>query len=118
MPDGASSMPAANSSVPGRVYGIPNARSNGFAARGGPSVAAAPSRTATTRRSGQYLARPGRGNILFWLKFQQGFSAVPTSTTHRPKPGSGPAAASALPIDDTRITDIPEVTPRATLVHD
>jgi 3-deoxy-7-phosphoheptulonate synthase len=43
---------------------------------------------------------------------------VPTSTTHRPKPGSGPASASALPIDDTRITDITELSPPAHLLRE
>ena len=43
---------------------------------------------------------------------------MPTSTTHRPKPGSGPASASALPIDDTRITDITELSPPAHLLRE
>jgi 3-deoxy-7-phosphoheptulonate synthase len=44
-------------------------------------------------------------------------SAVPASTTQRPK--SGPSAAgSAYPIDDTRIADITELAPPAHLLRE
>jgi 3-deoxy-7-phosphoheptulonate synthase len=43
---------------------------------------------------------------------------VPASTAHRHKPGSGPGPATALPIDDTRITDITELSPPAHLLRE
>jgi 3-deoxy-7-phosphoheptulonate synthase len=43
---------------------------------------------------------------------------VPTSTAHRPKPGAGPTVALAHPIDDTRITDITELSPPAHLLRE
>jgi 3-deoxy-7-phosphoheptulonate synthase len=43
---------------------------------------------------------------------------VPTSTAHRHKPGSGPSAGAGYPIDDTRITDITELSPPAHLLRE
>ncbi len=43
---------------------------------------------------------------------------MPTSTAHRSKPGTGAPAGAPRPIDDTRITDISELSPPAHLLRE
>jgi 3-deoxy-7-phosphoheptulonate synthase len=43
---------------------------------------------------------------------------VPTSTAHRSKPGTGAPASAPRPIDDTRITEISELSPPAHLLRE
>ena len=43
---------------------------------------------------------------------------MPTSTAHRSKPGAGAPAGAPRPIDDTRITDISELSPPAHLLRE
>ena len=66
----------------------------------------------------RYTQPAERGNMLFFMNNPIGIPAVPASTTQRHRAAGAPAQGAKPRVDDTRITDITELSPPAHLLRE